>query len=168
MIEVAALADCCCTPLQEVVPLLKYNIELNCPSAATTDRRVRSSAREHLWGSSTSNLPPSPDVIVLSDVVYDPEGYEPLVSSLEALATPATTVLMAHRSRNPMEHHFFERLAQSFTCELTDWASEEAAATQASMSAAVKADECSESSSSHALRDVKIFKISRTPAPCPA
>ena len=79
-------------------------------------------AKPHCWGSSTANLPTNPEVIVLSDVVYDPEGYEPLVTSLVALAAASTTrILMAHRSRNPMEHQFFARLGEFFDYELIEW-----------------------------------------------
>jgi predicted nicotinamide N-methyase len=113
-----------------------------------------------MWGSTDAHtlLSSSPDVVVLSDVVYDPEGYAPLVASLEALAkTPETVVLMAHRSRNPKEHQFFEMLDRSFSFSLVDWqqdldTSEDAGSAESDAKAAVV---------DPALQDVKIFRISR-------
>jgi predicted nicotinamide N-methyase len=115
-------------------------------------------ARAHLWGESPHDLPAHPDVLVLSDVVYDPEGYAPLVASLQALAaSPETLVLMAHRSRNPMEQKFFELLSRSFSCEQIDWLSTEEAAPTASAAAGPPNAE-------QALHDVKIFAIRRLAA----
>ncbi|KAI9980171.1 hypothetical protein PInf_026606 [Phytophthora infestans] len=91
------------TDLEEVTPLLDYNIHLNYPQEAADSAAkgaVLPVAQAHLWGDPPRDLPLQPDVIVLSDVVYDPEGYAPLVTSLEALATSSETrILMAHRSR---------------------------------------------------------------------
>ncbi|KAF1775385.1 S-adenosyl-L-methionine-dependent methyltransferase [Phytophthora cactorum] len=124
----------------------------------TAKRTALLKARAHLWGDPPRDLPMQPDVIVLSDVVYDPEGYAPLVSSLEALATSAETlVLMAHRSRNPMEHQFFELLSQSFSCVQIDWLSTEKSAPKAPAAG-------DPPSAEQALQDVKIFVIRRLAA----
>ncbi|KUF81854.1 lysine methyltransferase METTL21D protein [Phytophthora nicotianae] len=147
------------TDMEEVIPLLDYNIRLNFDEADSSAKgTVLPVARAHLWGDPPRDLPLQPDVIVLSDVVYDPEGYAPLVSSLEALATaPQTLVLMAHRSRNPMEHQFFELLSQSFSCEQIDWLSTEKIAPKASAAGGPPSTE-------QALQDVKIFEIRRLAA----
>ncbi|KAF1792803.1 S-adenosyl-L-methionine-dependent methyltransferase [Phytophthora cactorum] len=78
------------TDMEEVIPLLDYNIRLNFPEDGQADSSAKGAvapvlpvARAHLWGDPPHDLPMQPDVIVLSDVVYDPEGYAPLVSSLE-------------------------------------------------------------------------------------
>ncbi|RLN97963.1 hypothetical protein BBJ28_00022162, partial [Nothophytophthora sp. Chile5] len=106
------------------------------------------------------NLPAHVDVLVLSDVVYDPEGYAPLVASLEALATsPETLILMAHRSRNPMEPQFFALLARNFSCEQIDWLP----AGNSDRVAQETADSPA-SSGERALEDVKIFTIRRLAA----
>ncbi|KAJ0409035.1 hypothetical protein ATCC90586_000622 [Pythium insidiosum] len=108
------------TDMDEVIPLLHYNIRLNFKGGETTSSRNVPRAVAHAWGTTTDSLPSDPDVIVMSDVVYDPEGYAPLVASLEALAkTSDTTILMAHRSRNPMEGQFFDLLGQQFESELS-------------------------------------------------
>ncbi|KAE9001823.1 hypothetical protein PF005_g14390 [Phytophthora fragariae] len=113
-----------------------------------------SPAKEHLWGEPPRDLPSQPDVLVLSDVVYDPEGYAPLVSSLEVLSTTETLVLMAHRSRNPMEHQFFELLSRRFSCVQIDWLSSEKSTPKASPAGGPPSAE-------QALQDVKIFEIRR-------
>ncbi|KAG3118773.1 hypothetical protein PI124_g5928 [Phytophthora idaei] len=153
------------TDMEEVIPLLDYNIRLNFPEDGQADSSAKGAvapvlpvAREHLWGDPPRDLPMQPDVIVLSDVVYDPEGYTPLVSSLEALATSAETlVLMAHRSRNPMEHQFFELLSQSFSCVQIDWLSTEKSAPKAPAAG-------DPPSAEQALQDVKFFVIRRLAA----
>ncbi|KAJ8577558.1 hypothetical protein ON010_g1649 [Phytophthora cinnamomi] len=155
------------TDMQEVIPLLEYNIRLNfteqseggelTKSAAKGGVAVVPVARAHLWGEPPRDLPSQLDVLVLSDVVYDPVGYAPLVSSLEALSTTETLVLMAHRSRNPMEHQFFELLARSFSCEQIDWLSTEKTAPKASPAGGPPTAE-------QALQDVKIFEIRRLAA----
>lgn len=146
------------TDLEEVTPLLDYNIHLNYPQEAADSAAkgaVLPVAQAHLWGDPPRDLPLQPDVIVLSDVVYDPEGYAPLVTSLEALATSSETrILMAHRSRNPMEHQFFELLSQSFSCQHIDWLSTEKTAPKATAFGGPPSTEA-------ALQDVKIFEIRR-------
>ncbi|OWZ05985.1 hypothetical protein PHMEG_00021825 [Phytophthora megakarya] len=147
------------TDMQDVIPLLDYNIRLNfsersAADSAKGDAGVLPVARAHLWGEPPCDLPSQPDVLVLSDVVYDPEGYKPLVSSLEALTTPETLVLMAHRSRNPMEHQFFELLSQTFSCEQIDWLSTEKSAPKMPAAGGPPSTE-------QALQDVKIFVIRR-------
>ncbi|RLN83026.1 hypothetical protein BBJ28_00020731, partial [Nothophytophthora sp. Chile5] len=128
--------------------------------SAGANAPLRPVARAHLWGEAPANLPAHADVLVLSDVVYDPEGYAPLVASLEALATsPETLILMAHRSRNPMEPQFFALLARNFSCEQIDWLP-----TKKSDRVAREAADSSASSGERALEDVKIFTIRRLTA----
>ncbi|DBA05356.1 TPA: hypothetical protein N0F65_007518 [Lagenidium giganteum] len=134
------------TDIEEVVPLLRYNISLNYPGPVSDNAGPR--AVSHLWGSATHGLRTRPDLIVLSDVVYDPEGYQPLVTSLRALAGSETLILMAHRSRNPMEHQFFQLLDTAFTAVQVDWAS---LFESHGSSTGVQHDSV--------LRDVKIFRI---------
>ncbi|KAF4043288.1 hypothetical protein GN244_ATG04327 [Phytophthora infestans] len=61
---------------------------------------------------------------------------------------------MAHRSRNPMEHQFFELLSQSFSCQHIDWLSTEKTAPKATAFGGSPSTEA-------ALQDVKIFEIRR-------
>lgn len=144
--------------------MLEYNIRLNFLQQSEGDEPTKYPAkggiaavpvaREHLWGEPPRDLPSQPDVLVLSDVVYDPEGYAPLVSSLDVLSTTETLVLMAHRSRNPMEHQFFELLSRRFSCKQIDWLSSEMSTPKASPAGGPPSAE-------QALQDVKIFEIRR-------
>ena len=63
----------------------------------------------------------APDLVLCSDVVYDPDAYEPLLTTLCALAraaTPPPRVWMGHRSRHPQEHEFWAAAAASFDVEV--------------------------------------------------
>ena len=53
------------------------------------------------------------DVIVASDVVYDPTLYEPLRDTLLSLLDGINTCLMAHRHRHPNDKVFFSLLNDS-------------------------------------------------------
>ncbi|CEG35442.1 Putative N2,N2-dimethylguanosine tRNA methyltransferase [Plasmopara halstedii] len=147
------------TDMKEIIPLIEYNISLNyCEEGQRDDKGkggITPIARAHHWGESPCNLPVQPDVIVLSDVVYDPIGYAPLVSSLVALATCSKTlVLMAYRSRNPLEYQFFELLSQSFSCERIHWLSTEKSALKACAAGGLP-------TTKQVLEDVQIFEIRR-------
>ena len=65
--------------------------------------------------------------VISSDVVYEPEGYAPLLATLCSLASRGLAddgarprVLMAHRSRNPDEHRFFTAAAARFAIWVLD------------------------------------------------
>ncbi|ETW05757.1 hypothetical protein H310_03444 [Aphanomyces invadans] len=96
------------TDIDDVVPLLEYNVRLN-------DLQDEASVRPLWWGTSIEHLSAPYDVVLMSDVVYDPFGYEPLIASLRDLTTPSTTILMGHRSRHPQEKQFFDSLDNEFT-----------------------------------------------------
>lgn len=110
-----------------VIPLLEANILLN--SALSSDREVRATLAERFtalpyeWGvhiphhreaADTGHF----DVILASDVVYDPVGYEPLVLTLTDLLTPAngechsSVCILAHRHRHPEDERFFRLLRE--------------------------------------------------------
>jgi hypothetical protein len=118
------------TDVPSVVPLLRANILLNQllshPTSAWTGLpSPLYDAVTHLWGTEidpqiTALSPHSssqqPAIIIASDVVYDPAGFEPLLKTiqslllapLESLGKPfADRVILAHRHRNPEDHQFF-------------------------------------------------------------
>jgi hypothetical protein len=80
--------------------------------------QVRMHACEWAWGAPAPAqiLPASGtgiQVLLLADVVYDPEGYEPLLQTLHDVLYPqlqppaaafAPVAIMAHRSRHPDQH----------------------------------------------------------------
>ena len=71
------------------------------------------------WGDDEAHarLKPPFDVILLADVVYEPEGYSPLIASMKALSSAETVTLMAYRHRHPDDHKFFTELDQHFVVE---------------------------------------------------
>jgi predicted nicotinamide N-methyase len=118
------------TDLPDVAPLLAANIRLNCALAAavtavgrdTADAdaelhdalSTRYTASAYSWGDPVDPLRTfcdGFDVVVASDVVYDPGGYAPLVASLALLlAAPGTVAILAHRHRHPENQRFFDLL----------------------------------------------------------
>ena len=94
-----------------VVPLLEANVRLN-GAGATVDavavdwfRDVPASLRAE-----------PPDVILASDVVYDPDLHAPLLRTLHALLDDCGVplCLLAHRHRNPHDDLFFSALDAEF------------------------------------------------------
>jgi hypothetical protein len=130
------------TDMAEVVPLLQANLLLNLSTCAVQEVRALLSSRyqacEHMWGTSVQPLLSSEtsassssesgsmerhyDVIIASDVVYDPIGYDPLIQSIVALLTLSSPghmtrdsdiiplCIMAHRHRHPEDAKFFSSL----------------------------------------------------------
>jgi len=121
--------------LPEVLPLLRANILLNDTLAmrAGTSRAERCLAVPYTWGDNVDALFPSSvrprRLLVLgSDVVYDPAGYEPLYRSIKNLlqlegrtrsgegdddveaSMEEVQVLLAHRHRHPHDQQFFDML----------------------------------------------------------
>mmetsp|Transcript_23061 Transcript_23061/g.67134 ORF Transcript_23061/g.67134 Transcript_23061/m.67134 type:complete len:634 (-) Transcript_23061:135-2036(-) len=115
------------TDIAEVSDLIQVNINLNLQACASMGH---AQAAALLWEDSPL-LPPAVlvggqvavDTIVMSDVVYDPELYAPLVSTLAALVPTggATSTILAHRHRNPEDHRFFTMLDEAgFVKEFVD------------------------------------------------
>ena len=94
------------TDIADVVPLLKLNADLNGLKNVT--------ALELDWFHPPRDLHSylgPVDVILLADVVYDPDLHEPLLTTLSTLlALRPTLVLLAHRHRNPHDDDFFSQL----------------------------------------------------------
>lgn len=106
------------TDLAEVVPLLSANILLNAHLAPNPDIaaffQCRYAASALPWGEEIPEtiLVTKWDVLVASDVVYAPECYLPLYTTLRALLThnPLCKCIIAHRHRNPEDPKFFALL----------------------------------------------------------
>lgn len=65
---------------------------------------------EYAWGSPATALPEHVDVVLCSDLLYDPAGWGALVTSLRELAARGAVIYLAFRLRNPLELGFFELL----------------------------------------------------------
>lgn len=136
------------THRQGVVPLIDANIRLNKrlhPELASCELL----GRAYPWGTDTpiSDLTSEPlDMLVMSDVVYDPQFYEPLVASLSNLVTSSDILcIMAHRHRHPEDHKFFD-LLQRAGFDLADIRHNPSEALQ------------------HACQDVRLLRIERRAA----
>lgn len=128
------------TDLGEAVHLMECNIKLNGLIEAnlhSKDLLIESyTGCELAWGTSVDVLKENSklklfdsnsfqyDLIIASDIVYYPEGYEPLVNSIRDLlemslnnslsASPQTSIhfYMAHRHRHPDDPKFFRLLSE--------------------------------------------------------
>jgi predicted nicotinamide N-methyase len=119
--------------LPEISPLISENIDLNKSLQSDIDSRLRLSetyfSKSYRWGDPlhTINSPvQSFDVIIASDIVYDPIGYEPLYQTLRMLlgidgeskciaADCHRFCILAHRHRNPEDKRFVEYTIISLT-----------------------------------------------------
>ena len=118
------------TDLPDALPLMRVNVAANAhrfthvPTVAALEwgcdeASLRSVLRDGDDASSRPSLNGSM-LVLCSDVVYEPTAYEPLVCTLRQLAEAgvATRTLMAHRSRHPDEHLFFESASREFRLRL--------------------------------------------------
>ena len=113
------------TDLPEATALLRLNARAN-DGALAPPPRVAPLA----WGDADAaravlddafGAGAAPDLVLCSDVVYDPEAYAPLLTTLCALAraaTPPPRVWMGHRSRHPQEHEFWAAASASFDVQV--------------------------------------------------
>ena len=98
------------TDLAHVVPLMEANARLN---SFELGGKVNVAVCE--WGS--TKLVDKFDMVVMSDVVYHPAGYLPLIHTLEQVSLKAgggCRILWSHRHRNPNDHQFFGEFHQRF------------------------------------------------------
>lgn len=141
-----------CTDFPSVCPLIDVNIMLNGVQA-------HAQAYPLVWGEQDLHAELLDcDVVLMSDVVYDPVGYEPLVVTLEQItdARPSAYVMMAHRHRHPDDKIFFETLDRSFT--VTDLLEQH----HSEQEKGVSNDELSNGQAS-AAADVRIMRLTRRP-----
>lgn len=118
--------------IEEVVPLIKTNVIINkkiVNDPYLQDAISRIEAIDHSWGTAIANRVEDAEnrlmrlkfgVIVASDVVYYPEGYQPLIESLKQLLVPQIdqpteeyqrpVAIIAHRHRHPEDRSFFNML----------------------------------------------------------
>jgi len=158
------------TDMQDVSSLLSANVELN--AALIADPALRNKVKNaclvetHAWGELP--FPPSfsnAQLIVCSDVVYDPALYTPLAITLAALlcgssssssngggtesagSDEAICCIMAHRSRHPEEETFFSALRNEYGIAVEEIARGE-----------------ERDPGTAALQDVRIFKFTKQKA----
>jgi predicted nicotinamide N-methyase len=112
-------AEVVLTDLDEVCPLLEQNVrlkaeQLQCPT------RVNPLPWGDLEAASRLCVPDEALCLLLADVVYDPEGYAPLLQSLEFLCRRCAdhVILLAYRARHPEAERFFVEFRTRFVSEL--------------------------------------------------
>ena len=96
------------TDIEDVVPLLEANIELN------HVEHVTAVALDWFQDVPSAVLDESFDLILASDVVYDPDLHAPLLKTLGVLLDRIPVCLLAHRRRNPHDADFFGALRARF------------------------------------------------------
>lgn len=162
------------TDMKEVVPLITANVLLNSivvnDPAVQTMLRYRYHAAAYCWGgaadleTAADQKVPYFDVILASDVVYYPEGYEPLLATLcdllcaqdcRAGATAGPVCILAHRHRHPEDSKFFNALFASpvLCARRLDF--------QAQQKQAAAGDGGDSNDTVQALKDVILFEITR-------
>lgn len=100
------------TDLDEVIPLVDANIQLNLLLQKQHRNQFESQyvARKLPWGEldAIDDLMLQCDVIVASDVVYDPSIYEPLIQTIMYLLENGNDkqFILAHRHRHPEDQRY--------------------------------------------------------------
>ena len=126
------------TDMEDVVPLLDLNINLHKKLCDGRFQCQELLGQSYLWGSSfydndnelnqLGKLFSECDTIIASDVVYYPEGYEPLVRSIVDLLTlPCSSsssskriMILAHRHRHPQDREFFDMIHAQVDLRMTE------------------------------------------------
>jgi len=103
-------AEVILTDLEQLVPLLDYNIEKNQHSLTG-----KVTAAALCWGESSSHCQPPPDYLVLANCVYY-RCLEVLVQTTKELTGPNTTIIACYEERTPSIHELIE----SFHAQLAD------------------------------------------------
>eukprot|EP00924_Labyrinthula_sp_SR-Ha-C_P004039 snap_masked-scaffold_3-processed-gene-11.28-mRNA-1 protein AED:1.00 eAED:1.00 QI:0/0/0/0/1/1/2/0/470 len=98
------------TDLEEVIPLIKQNILLN-----SLDGEIK--CKMLPWGSEPKEYF---DIVLMSDVIYEPKSYDILLKTLLSLSktNPNLYILWGHRHRNPMDYKFFFEFIKYFSLEV--------------------------------------------------
>eukprot|EP01087_Luapelamoeba_hula_P000099 TRINITY_DN10053_c0_g1_i1.p1 TRINITY_DN10053_c0_g1~~TRINITY_DN10053_c0_g1_i1.p1 ORF type:complete len:257 (+),score=25.95 TRINITY_DN10053_c0_g1_i1:78-848(+) len=111
------------TDMEDYMPLLRKNVERNCPGARqfeqSSEGETGSISAELLeWGSNTHNhhgYGSTFDYILGSDIVYALQGFEELAESLLALSDSHTRIYLAYEHRwRDVEGYFFEVVTPHF------------------------------------------------------
>jgi predicted nicotinamide N-methyase len=106
------------TDLPVAVGLMRENAAVNgFPSGTVT-------AAPLAWGDAAAwdrlGVGEAAPILLLADVVYDPEGYKPLLATLQAARAqwPEMRAILAYRHRRPEAVEFFDSLAADFAWSL--------------------------------------------------
>lgn len=103
------------TDLPEVISLIQFNKQINAISDKQMDVKILN------WGVTPKRDLGIDDrgseiILIMSDVVYEPAFYLPLVTSIVEIAPKG--VLISHRHRNPKDEEFFTLLIDALKCKI--------------------------------------------------
>mmetsp|Transcript_9045 Transcript_9045/g.11773 ORF Transcript_9045/g.11773 Transcript_9045/m.11773 type:complete len:570 (-) Transcript_9045:1176-2885(-) len=103
------------TDLAPVLPLIEKNVMLNRDSLSNSQVLVN----ECCWGVTKSDWS-TVDMVIMSDTVYDPQGYVPLITTLKEICAvnPLCCIYWSHRHRNPEDYRFFQMFSREFSTRL--------------------------------------------------
>ncbi|KAI8050863.1 putative methyltransferase-domain-containing protein [Syncephalis plumigaleata] len=104
------------TDKSELLPLMERNIAIN-PSISPSECQVTAMVMDWTDESVPSSLESMPiDVILLSDLLFDITLYDPLLDTLNRLASQNTEIILAFERRQfDQEAEFFAKFGQVFT-----------------------------------------------------
>ncbi|KAF3776832.1 Protein-lysine methyltransferase [Nymphaea thermarum] len=106
--------DVVLTDIAPVMPALKRNLKRNLPSSSASSRPTAGKLKiaQLYWNNKAQiqALKPPFDFVIATDVVYLEETVEPLLSAMDALAGPATLILLGYQLRSPEAHQKFWEL----------------------------------------------------------
>ena len=92
------------TDLEDLVPLLQHNIEMNEDSM-----KGKIEAKPLRWGEDCSALKPPVDYLVLANCIYYESSMEPLLHSMLELSDAKTEVYACYEIRTPEIGNLIER-----------------------------------------------------------
>jgi predicted nicotinamide N-methyase len=101
------------TDMAQFVPKLESNVNVN----LTPTEQSLVQCREVFWGRpiSPSVLNSAPfDLIVVSDCIYHPDLFQPLIDTIASLATENTSVWIGHQVRRKGDKAFWKLMRKQF------------------------------------------------------
>ena len=102
------------TDLEDAIAHTRKCVDKN-TSTLKPDDSGEISTQVLLWGDEPSGLPTPADVILGSDIVYQPDYLDDLIKTLNDLSGPQTVIYISYKPRGLGEDVFFDKLQKSFS-----------------------------------------------------
>ena len=112
------------TDMEEHVPVLRGTMELNQHLGESGWLQ----AQAHEWGVNLEAFLGVPggaqfDVVLGSDIIYEPKSWVGLVTSIDYFSSLEAVVLIAYRRRHEDDHQFFTALGEKFNIDVVPFES---------------------------------------------
>ena len=104
-------ADCVLTDLQNVLPLLRANVDENFGVGTSAAAGV---VEELQWGSDVSAFRPPFDLVIASDCTYNEHCFDLLLHTLAALSDTHTEIVLSFQKRRKADNVFFAKARRLF------------------------------------------------------